>query len=185
MSREKLGTREKLLAVAERITLREGALKLTLDAVAREAEVSKGGLLYHFPNKEALIRGMIERLLERSERDAARRIEDFGRSPGSQTRAFVESTFVPDEEELDTSAGLLAAVANDPTLLEPVRESFAAWQERIENDGIDPALATLVRLAADGLWMADLFGLAPPDGELREQVIQTMLKLIETQRVSR
>jgi hypothetical protein len=33
--------------------------------------------------------------------------------------------------------------------------------------GID---AHVVRLAADGLWAADLFGLAPPDPELRERI---------------
>ena len=35
---------------------------------------------------------------------------------------------------------------------------------------MDPALATVIRLALDGLWMADLFGLAPPQGALRERV---------------
>jgi hypothetical protein len=29
-----------------------------------------------------------------------------------------------------------------------------------------------LRLAADGLWFADLFGLAPPAGELRGQVLR-------------
>jgi hypothetical protein len=41
----------------------------------------------------------------------------------------------------------------------------------------DPARATLARLAADGLWLADLLGLAPPTGDLREQVIERMLDL--------
>ncbi len=97
--------------------------------------------------------------------------------PGRWMRVFVEATFAPEEGELGTSAGLLAAVANDPKLLEPVRESFGSWQSRIEDDGLDPALSTLVRLAADGLWMADLFGLAPPEGELREQVTRKMLEM--------
>ena len=39
----------------------KGVAKLTLEAVAKEAGVSKGGLLYHFSNKEALIEGMIVR----------------------------------------------------------------------------------------------------------------------------
>jgi AcrR family transcriptional regulator len=32
--------------------------------VAQAAEVSKGGLLYHFPNKEALITGIIQHLID-------------------------------------------------------------------------------------------------------------------------
>ena len=42
----------------------KGVAKLTLEAVAKEAGVSKGGLLYHFSNKEALIEGMIVRGVE-------------------------------------------------------------------------------------------------------------------------
>ena len=63
------GTREKLLEAAERITVREGVSRMALDAVSREAGVSKGGLFYHFPSKDALIASMIERFIERFERD--------------------------------------------------------------------------------------------------------------------
>ena len=37
--------------------------------------------------------------------------------------------------------------------------------------------ATVARLAADGLWLNDLLGLAPPAGELRERVMARMLEL--------
>ncbi|HZB75928.1 MAG TPA: TetR family transcriptional regulator, partial [Solirubrobacteraceae bacterium] len=40
--------REALLDAAIRVIRRDGAQKLTLDAVAAEAGVSKGGILYHF-----------------------------------------------------------------------------------------------------------------------------------------
>ena len=63
------GTRERLLEAAEGLTLRDGVAKVTLDAVSEEAGVSKGGLLYHFPTKDALIGGMIERFIERFEGD--------------------------------------------------------------------------------------------------------------------
>ena len=43
---------------------RDGAQALTLDAVAAEAGVSKGGVLYHFASKRALIDGLIERWLD-------------------------------------------------------------------------------------------------------------------------
>ncbi len=40
----------------------EGVEKLTLEAVAKKAGISKGGLLYHFPTKDELILGMVEQL---------------------------------------------------------------------------------------------------------------------------
>jgi len=54
-------TRERLLDAAAKVVHRDGAQALTLDAVAQEAEVSKGGLLYHFKSKNDLVNAMVER----------------------------------------------------------------------------------------------------------------------------
>jgi AcrR family transcriptional regulator len=60
---------------------------MTLEAVAREADVSKGGLLYHFPSKEALISGMVRRLIE-GYRDALGRelAREVRRAAGGRAR---------------------------------------------------------------------------------------------------
>jgi len=172
-------TRRRLLGAAERIVLQEGAKRLTLDAVAREAGVSKGGLLYHFPSKDALVAEMVEHLaVERFERELDRRMEEPEESEepppaeGSWVRAYVEATFEPRDRDrnLAVKSGLFAAVANDPALLEPLQRRYTALQERTENDGVDPALATVVRLASDGLWFLELFDLPGVEGELRERV---------------
>ena len=47
-----------ILTAASEIVGEEEWVKFTLDAVAQRAGVSKGGLLYHYPSKEALIKGM-------------------------------------------------------------------------------------------------------------------------------
>ncbi|SWD32702.1 transcriptional regulator [Klebsiella pneumoniae] len=52
--------KKNILIAASEIVKEEGVVKLTLEAVAQRAGVSKGGLLYHFPSKEALIKGMVE-----------------------------------------------------------------------------------------------------------------------------
>jgi hypothetical protein len=44
----------------------------------------------------------------------------------------------------------------------------------MNRDGIDPVDATLVRLAADGLWFADLLGLAPPQGRTRAELLKRL-----------
>lgn len=172
-------THRKLLEAAERLVLGEGAGRLTLDAVAREAGVSKGGLLYHFPSKEALVAEMVEHLaIERFERELERRIPPDS-CEGSWVQAYVEATFEPEDHDrnLAVQSGLFAAVANDPSLLDPLRERYHALQERAENDGVDPALATIARLASDGLWFLELFDIPAVEGELREQVFQRLREL--------
>ena len=56
--------KDALLDAAEALLWEQGTQALTLTAVADRAGVSKGGLLYHFPTKEALIRGLVARLIE-------------------------------------------------------------------------------------------------------------------------
>jgi AcrR family transcriptional regulator len=166
--------RQTILEAASRVTARDGALNLTLEAVAKEAGVSKGGLLYHFPNKEALISSMIDKHLA-SWSKAVEAAKDNAK--GAFTRAFVKTTANPPELETELSSGLLAAVALNPELLEPVKKHYAAWQEEIENDGINPVTATLVRLAVDGLYFSEVFDLAPPKGKLRKQLEARLLAM--------
>src|ERR1700748_1993101 len=63
-SRRLNNKRELLLDAAERVAVRQGAAHLTLEAVAKEAKVGKGGLIYHFPSKKALFQAMLERAIK-------------------------------------------------------------------------------------------------------------------------
>ena len=69
--------------------------------------------------------------------------------------------------------------ATDPALLLPMQQTYAEWVKLLEQDGIDPVTAQIVRLAVDGLWMVELFGLAPPDAETRENVLRALQALID------
>jgi hypothetical protein len=88
-------------------------------------------------------------------------------------RAYVEvcEAGASSPEERATDVALLAALIGDPARLEPVRRRYATWQQHLHADAGDAVDATIVRLAADGLWLADLMNLAPPQGDLRHDVI--------------
>ncbi len=171
-------TRRAILDAANQIVLSQGVEHLTLDATAREAGISKGGLLYHFPSKEALIAGMIQYYLERFTRDFnAAAAQDPESSPGQWTRAYLETTFADNERHPRMSPGLLAAISVDPSLLQPLQNTFAEWVRLVENDRIDPVTATIVRLVADGLWLVELFGLAPPDAGMKARVLARLVEM--------
>ena len=67
-----MSARERILDTFESILNTDGERAATLDAVAAKAGVSKGGLLYHFPNREALITGLAE--VARTQPEAWRRV---------------------------------------------------------------------------------------------------------------
>lgn len=54
------GPKERLFRAAIHVALENGFGKVTLDAVARQAGISKGGLLHHFASKKDLIRAMLK-----------------------------------------------------------------------------------------------------------------------------
>ncbi|MDQ3791692.1 MAG: TetR/AcrR family transcriptional regulator [Actinomycetota bacterium] len=178
VERGAISTREEILLAADRVVVDGGVSGLTLEAVAREAGVSKGGLLYHFPSKEALILGMIGRLVEGFTQALGRELaREKGSASGRWLRAYARASFAEDRWHLQVSGGLLAAVAEAPALLDPVRRGFEEAQRWAERDGIDPAVATLVRLAADGMYFAELLGFAPPEGGLRTRSLEALLEL--------
>jgi AcrR family transcriptional regulator len=168
-----------LLDAAELIVRRDGSARLTLDAVAAEAGVSKGGLLYHFATKEALVSAMVERMLASFDGAQERAMATDPVGPGRWTRAWVRTSVSPKgpSEHDATAAGLLAAVATNPELVGPVRERYVQWRARAVDDGILAETAAIVTLAADGLWMADLLGLSAPVGEERRRIIERLLEM--------
>jgi AcrR family transcriptional regulator len=160
-------TRRRLLDAAASVVRREGPRALTLEAVAAEAGVSKGGLLYHFATKDALVEALVDDWLDRLEADADERAGD-GRWARGYARAAVAGP--RSAEERATDIALTIAVASGPEALDAVRSRYAGFQQRIVDGADDPVDATVGRLAADGLWIADLLGLGAPTGPLRRAV---------------
>lgn len=168
--------RDAILDAAQARLLAHGPAGLVLDQVASEAGVSKGGLLYHFASKEALIRGLCDRMLAGFDAIQDALHEADPDPTGAWARAYLRSTVKPNGEPADDSAqlmaGLLAGFGGDATHLGEVHARFQQWQSRIERtDGVDPIDATIVRLAADGLWLSALIGLPGMRKALARQVM--------------
>lgn len=173
-------TRSNLLKAANVLLLEQGANALTLDAVAARAGVSKGGLLYHFPSKDALIEGMVERYLADFEaRIESRLVGQSNPSAVEWARAYIEASLEPDPEGMAVSAALLAAVAVNPALLQPMQARYAIWQARLD-ELPSAAGAWVIRLALDGLWISDLMQISPPSQAQRLILARKLITLIDT-----
>jgi len=175
-------TRVRILDAAEARLLKYGPNGIVLDAVAAAARVSKGGLLYHFASKEALVDGLIVRMLDAFDEVQATAAAADRKVAGKWTRAYLFSTVTDAGEPADNSAqlmaGILAAIDNDPVRLRVIRKRFATLHRRLEDDGIDPVDATIVRLAADGLWLSALLGLPRIDKSVQAGVLAALKKMI-------
>jgi AcrR family transcriptional regulator len=156
-----LDARTRILDAAEAIVQARGVPALTLEAAARDAGVSKGGLLYHFASKEALLAGMLNRLAEAIGREFETTVAATPEGPGRVARAMLAWAFndTACEHHDRAAAVFLAAFHHDRVLLDPVRAVFARMREELARDGLPPGFGQAVMCAADGLFMARIFGL--------------------------
>jgi AcrR family transcriptional regulator len=134
-----------------------GPMSLTLDAVAARANVSKGGLLYHFPSKDALITALVQRAIDEVDAYIDEHV-GTDQSPGAFARAYAAATIDVDAEPAALISSIAAAAALNSQLLEPIRRAYARWQARLLRDGLPPERALLLRLAVDGWWLSTMIG---------------------------
>lgn len=172
--------RDRLLDAAEALAGGEGAANLTLDAVAQAAGVSKGGLLYHFPSKDALLAAMIDRHVDRiEERCVQLRPTLPGTADCAELKAWVLSVLQPDPTTRDTGAALFAAAANNPALLDCVRKRYSDRVARMAGSSGNFALAASIMLAVDGLVLAEIWRMSPFSDGQRAAIVDQLLRLAD------
>lgn len=145
-------TRQLILTSAARLIGRHGTTVPVTD-IAEAAGVSKGGLLYHFPNKETLLNGVATNLMTqfRSHVEQAATAEPEG-VPGRLTRAYIRVSFAHagDPSGLRDYIALAAHLMFEPALEELAQADAAQWRSALFEDGLDPAIARMVIAATDG-----------------------------------
>jgi AcrR family transcriptional regulator len=172
-------TRQLVFEACGRILRGDGLTNLTLEKVAQEAGLSKGGLLYHFPNKESLIEALFEYHNNIFETRLQALAEKEGDDTGAWLRAYAKASIeqITDAGNASLYASLFAAEERYASAHASMRRKYIDWQQQVENSGLDPTWATLVRLAVDRLWFAEMHQYAPPDAERRTQIVDLILQL--------
>jgi AcrR family transcriptional regulator len=162
--------RNNLLDAAEAVVLRQGIAALTLDAVAVEAGMSKGGLLHHFPTKDRLVEAMVMRSACGWRGCYMEAYERAPEGPGRMARALLDHCLSDarswTKELQRSSSACFAALMQNPSLIEPMREAYADLHRRVAEDGLPPGVGETVAAAIDGLWLYWVLGLAEVDQAL-------------------
>jgi AcrR family transcriptional regulator len=171
--------REAVLAAAEALVKDIGAANLTFDELVRRSGITRGGIVYHFRTKDALLEALVEHDLDQwRKRVADKRSHTTG--PAADLAAYIASSTEPDEESSRLCAGLLSAASSSKALNEPWRLYFAQHHVDVNRKQADPVLATLLSLAAEGLFWQETLGLSPLGASERRAVVQRMLALAAT-----
>jgi AcrR family transcriptional regulator len=172
-------SKESIIDAAEAVVLENGARHMTLDAVAARAGVSKGGLLYHFPSKDALLRAMLERLRKNMEDTREKKSKGLKKGPGREIKAYILSGADRDPRKDQIRSALLAAVAHDPKLLQSAREDFRRSLAEFMRSGLNFKRVAVIFFAVSGLVLSELLSLSPLSNKERHALVEELLRLAE------
>lgn len=169
-----LTSRQKLLAAADELAREIGPGHMSLEAVAQRAGVSKGGLLYHFPSKSLLLEALVENHL-RELNDALGR-PGAGDDAESLLTTYLDLFLREHERRKPPPSGLMAALAENPNLLDPVRAFNRSFLDRITGTSADPAMAMIVFLALEGVRSMDMLNV----GVLRPEEFAAVIEKLKS-----
>ncbi|WP_278234844.1 TetR/AcrR family transcriptional regulator [Isoptericola sp. AK164] len=146
-----------------------GERSATLDAVADHAGVSKGGLLYHFGSKDALVDGLVEHLTALIAADVAAMRAD---PEGPVHYLLRTSSDVGNEFDRTYLAVAELARGAYPRARSALDAAEQAWTDTVAEQVGDDALARTVVLLSDGIYHRASLGAAPPP-------LEELLALVE------
>lgn len=161
MGRKPMITREGLLEIAEGIVRSEGAAGLTIDALAKAAGISKGGVQYSFSSKDDLIRALIGRWTHQFD-DLLGGFDDA--PPADFVRKYISVMRSSQAAMNAKMAGLMIAYIQNPQNVIETREWYRSMFERLGGASEDARAARVAFLAVEGLFLLRIAGI-DEDGE--------------------
>lgn len=161
MGRKPTITRERLLELAEGIVRSDGAAGLTIDALAKAAGISKGGVQYSFSSKDDLVKALIERWTDQFD---ALLGEIDGLPPADLIRKYIKVMRNSQAAMNAKMAGLMIAYIQNPQNVMETRQWYRSMFERLDGATSDAQAARVALLAVEGLFLLRISGI-DEDGE--------------------
>ncbi|MFA5537673.1 MAG: TetR/AcrR family transcriptional regulator [Gemmobacter sp.] len=169
-------SRDRILRAATEIAREQGAGHISLDAVAARAGLSKGGLLYNFPTKAALMEALVEVFVTEAAESLERIEGGYRDEPNRLALAFLDAFRKNCRPR--TGSGVLAAIAEDPGFVDPARRFQRALVARLKAESADPDLALTAFLCIEGLRGMELLDMDSLGAEDTARVLDRLAALL-------
>jgi AcrR family transcriptional regulator len=158
VARRRTIDRSKVLDVAEDIVRRHGAAALTIDAVAKAAGITKGGVQYCFGTKEDLVVAIIERWIATFEAEVTK-IAGAGADWRQSMRSYVVASSRIDPSAQSKMVGMLVTLLQSPEHMERVRSWYSKWIDKFEPTSAAGRRTRTAFFAAEGAFILRSLGL--------------------------
>lgn len=142
---------------AEALITETGGLHFTMDLVAARAGISKGGLTYSYPTKDALIEDMLRWELQRFV--SLRESETKGNAPHDRLEAHIRVSAEQKAVYLTRAAHLMAALSSHPVHRKQVQAFYREAFELADPATEEGRRARKAFLSIEGLFLLRGLGL--------------------------
>ena len=169
-------SRNAALEAAIAIIARDGPGRLTLDAIARESGLSKGGVMHQFRTKEAVLKALLERQMAHFEEFSTAYMAKVSATSANPNLATQLATVREAATSPNSAAlALVAAMVENPNLMALPRGRETERMAAIREEAADPDLAMLRWAGAMGLLLSSLFGMSPLSNEEHQRLFARLL----------
>lgn len=174
--------RTEILDAALLVIARSGVTAVTFESVAEEASMTKGGLLYHFPSRDALLHALHEHLAAHWEDNLT---EAAGKPAAEATHAerLAAYTQVATRSATREELLLMLETVTEPAMHTPWNDVLTRWTPPIPTtEHLSPTQLNhaIARLAADGLWLHESLTSTPLPPTTRQQIADHLTALTNT-----
>ena len=165
--------RQKVIDASRRIVMERGAGALTFDEIAQVSGLTRGGITYHFPTKQHLLRALVAHDIEQWKHVEADNCPGDCPTETAELIAFIRAHTSEEPDRRRFVAGMLSAATLDPPILDPARDYERARMADIDWTQQNLKLQVL-RMAAMGLFWADLFECPDVPAEARRRMVEVL-----------
>ena len=170
--------RRRILDAAAVLVMRMGITSLTISLVAKEAGVSKGGVLHHFTTKRALINGLLRMVFD----DLTHQIEQEmsrNQEQGAWSRAFI-TVCLSEDSPMAVLVKALNPVLNLTPEIAHLEEQYYAYAlNGLQRDGFSFSEALIIALTISSFIVAEAPMVVGQTEALRTELLRRVDEIID------
>jgi len=162
---------DEILDAVERVVAHLGAVGLTLDAVAKEAGISKSRVVYDYKSKTALIEAILDRHMARENAHLQHLVAESADTPHPELFGRMKRMLEgPTDSDNAVCMAITASMTSDDTIHDRMRAHVEA-DYAIMEQGPRPRAAQAAHMALIGFCSHEWFGFRTWTQEERSRIV--------------
>lgn len=181
MGRKRSIDRDELMLAIERVARRSGIAGLSIDAVAREAGISKSSVVYDCDSKAGLMAAFTRHQMSKHRADFEQVLDRHQGQPNAWLRASIENfRTAPTEDEVAMAMLIAAGMGENAECREIMRECMAEDADRIALEAGNKAKMLRALLTLHGMAFLEFFGFYRFDDQTRNEILDELMAVAQS-----